>query len=162
MPVPIASIRELRLNQPPTDGYASARWITVVYTVNNSQWKVLHMTALTDDAYDLWVQTLTRLVSETSDRLVAQVTPADPDLMWIRQLWPAGAKVVDFNTAAGLCGGLGMIIPAEIAEKYNVRRRKLCQVTPLTDSNNHSIWPLSGNSSRRHRVGPSSPRSTTT
>jgi len=124
--VPISSIRELRLNQPPTDGYASARWITVVYTVNNCQWKVLHMTALTDDVYDLWVQTLTSLVSETSDRLVAQVTPADPDLMWIRQLWPAGAKVIDFNTAAGLCGGLGMIIPADIAERYNVSLPGLC------------------------------------
>ena len=78
------------------------------------------MTALTDDVYDMWVKTLTELVSETSDRLVAQVTPSDPDLMWIRQLWPAGARVIDFGTAAGLCGGLGMIIPANVAERYNV------------------------------------------
>ena len=120
--VPISSIRELRLNQPPTDGYPAARWITVVYTVNNTQWKVLHMTALTDDVYDLWTKTLTALVAETSDRLIAQVTPTDPDLMWIRQLWPAGAKVIDFNTAAGLCGGLGMIVPPQIAEKYTVGR----------------------------------------
>jgi len=60
--VPISSIRELRLNQPPTDGYPAARWITVVYTVNNTQWKVLHMTALTDDVYDLWTKTLTARV----------------------------------------------------------------------------------------------------
>ena len=80
------------------------------------------MTALTDDVYDLWTKTLTALVAETSDRLIAQVTPTDPDLMWIRQLWPAGAKVIDFNTAAGLCGGLGMIVPPHIAEKYAVSR----------------------------------------
>lgn len=119
--VPISAIRELRLNQPPTDSYASDRWITVVYTTG-SRWKVMHMTALTDDVYDMWVETLTALVSETSDRLVAQVTPADPDLMWIRQLWPAGANVIDFGTAAGLCGGLGLVVPAQVAEKYNVRR----------------------------------------
>ena len=78
------------------------------------------MTALTDDVYDLWVKTLTTLVSESSDKVVPQVTPADPDLMWIRQLWPAGAKWIDFGTAAGLCGGLGLIIPSEVAEKFNV------------------------------------------
>lgn len=117
--VPISSIRELRLNQPPTDSYLSQRWITVVYTLQ-TQYKVLHMTALTDDVYDLWVKTLTTLVSESSDKVVAQVTPADPDLMWIRQLWPAGAKWIDFGTAAGLCGGLGLIIPSEVAERFNV------------------------------------------
>lgn len=117
--VPISDIRELRLNQPPTDEYPSTRWITVVY-VRQSQWKVLHITALTDDTYQLWVDTLTKLVSETSDRLINQITPSDPDLMWIRQLWPAGAKVVDFGTAAALCGGMGLIIPSHVAEKYNV------------------------------------------
>ncbi len=86
------------------------------------------MTAMTDDVYDMWVSTLTALVSETSDRFVAQITPSDPDLMWIRQLWPAGAKFIDFGTAAGLCGGLGMIIPAHVAERYNVSSysRTLC------------------------------------
>ena len=117
--VPIEHVRELRLNQPPTDAYPSTRWITVIY-VRNAQWKALHMTALADDVYTLWVNTLTSLVSETSDRLVSQVTPSDPDMMWIRQLWPAGAKVVDFGTAAALCGGLGLVIPYEVAEKYSV------------------------------------------
>ena len=117
--VPISSIRELRLNQPPIDDFSSSRWITVVYT-RSHQWKVLHMTALTDDMYTLWVDTLTRLVSETSDRMVAQVTPSDPDMMWIRQLWPAGAKSIDFPTAQGLCGGLGLNISSELEAQYKV------------------------------------------
>jgi phosphatidylinositol phospholipase C delta len=79
------------------------------------------MIALTDDIYALWRDTLTRLVSETSDRLVSEVsTPADPDMMWIRQLWPNGAKVIDYGTASGLCGGIGLVIPPEVAVKYNV------------------------------------------
>lgn len=124
--MPISSIRELRLNQPPTDPYPARRWITVVYTLQ-TQYKVLHMTALTDDTYDVWVSTLTALVSESSDKVVAQVTPSDPDLMWIRQLWPTGAKLIDFGTAAGLCGGLGLIIPSEVAEKFNVRDMCKCR-----------------------------------
>ena len=119
--IPISQIRELRLNQPPANVYTSHRWITVVYAVSN-QWKVLHITALTDDVYDLWVKTLTALVSETSDRLVSQVTPTDPDLMWIRQLWPAGAKTIDFGTAAGLCGTLGLVIPQPAAAEFGVGR----------------------------------------
>ena len=78
------------------------------------------MTALTDEMYNLWVDTLTRLVSETSDRMVAQVTPSDPDMMWIRQLWPAGAKCIDFATAQGLCGGLGLNIPTDVETQYKV------------------------------------------
>jgi phosphatidylinositol phospholipase C delta len=79
------------------------------------------MIALTDDVYTLWTNTLTRLVAETSDRWVSQVPlPADPDMMWIRQLWPNGAKVIDYETAAGLCGGIGLIIPPEVAVKQNV------------------------------------------
>ncbi|ORX33745.1 PLC-like phosphodiesterase [Kockovaella imperatae] len=118
--VPISSIRELRLNQPPTGDFSSSRWITVVY-VRNQQWKVLHMSALTDDMYRLWVDTLTLLVSETSDRFVAQVTPSDPDMMWIRQLWPAGAKCIDFQTAQGLCGGLGLLISSDLEAEYRNR-----------------------------------------
>ena len=117
--MPIYQIRELRLGQPPTDAYNTSRWITIVH-VRSLQWKLLHMIALTDDVYEMWVDTLRKLVSETSDRLVAEVTPTDPDLMWIRQLWPAGAKTVDLMAAEGLCRKIGLIVPKDVAERNKV------------------------------------------
>ena len=110
--IPINQIRELRLGQPPTDNANASRWITVVY-VRSSQWKVLHMIALTDDVYTLWVDTLSKLVSETSDRMVGHGTPSDPDTAWIRQLWPAGAKNIDWGVAVGLCRSIGLAVPQE-------------------------------------------------
>jgi phosphatidylinositol phospholipase C delta len=120
--VPISAIREIRLRQPPTESedIHASRWLTIVY-VQTTQWRVLHLIALTDDVYTLWTDTLTRQVAETSDKFVSQVpAPADPDMMWIRQLWPHGAKSIDFATAAGLCGGIGLVIPPENAEKNTV------------------------------------------
>lgn len=113
--VPINQIRELRLGQPPTDNANASRWITVVY-VRASQWKVLHMIALTDDVYKLWVSTLSKLVSETSDRMVGHATPSssDPDTAWIRQLWPAGAKSIDWSVAVGLCRSIGLPVPQDM------------------------------------------------
>ena len=110
--IPINQIRELRLGQPPTDNANASRWITVVH-VRSSQWKVLHMIALTDDVYNLWVDTLGKLVSETSDRMVGHATPSDPDTAWIRQLWPAGAKNIDWSVAVGLCRSIGLAVPQE-------------------------------------------------
>jgi phosphatidylinositol phospholipase C delta len=115
--VPICQIRELRLGQPPTETYNSNRWITVVH-VRGSQWKVLHMIALTDDAYEMWVSTLRMLVSETADRLVSEIKPADPDLLWIRQLWPSGAKVIDMATAVGILRQVGLVIPDTLTLGY--------------------------------------------
>ncbi|WVR05835.1 hypothetical protein IAU60_002861 [Kwoniella sp. DSM 27419] len=115
--VSINEIRDLRLGQPPTDTYNSSRWITVVY-VRGQQWKVLHMVALTDDIYALWVQTLKALVSVTTDRHVSDVTPADPDLIWIRQLWPVNDKVIDTSKAERLCQQIGLKIPEAVASRY--------------------------------------------
>nr|XP_019049181.1 phosphatidylinositol phospholipase C, delta [Kwoniella bestiolae CBS 10118]OCF28111.1 phosphatidylinositol phospholipase C, delta [Kwoniella bestiolae CBS 10118] len=117
--VSINEVRDLRLGQPPSDTYNSSRWITIVY-VRGSQWKVLHMVALTDDIYDLWVQTLKSLVSVTLDRHVADVTPADPDLIWIRQLWPIGSKVIDRSKAEALCTQIGLQIPDTVAKTIDV------------------------------------------
>lgn len=69
------------------------------------------MIALTDDVYKLWVDTLSKLVSETSDRMVGHATPSDPDTAWIRQLWPAGAKSIDWGVAVGLCRSIGLAVP---------------------------------------------------
>lgn len=117
--VPINQIRELRLGQPPTDNVNASRWITIVY-VRSLQWKVLHMIALTDDVYKLWVNTLSKLVSETSDRMVGHGTPSDPDMAWIRQLWPAGAKSIDWSVAVGLCRSIGLPVPQD-SEGMQVR-----------------------------------------
>ncbi|OCF32784.1 phosphatidylinositol phospholipase C, delta [Kwoniella heveanensis CBS 569] len=116
--VSINEVRDLRLGQPPTDTYNSSRWITIVY-VRGQQWKVLHMVALTDEIYDLWVQTLKSLFSVSLDRHVSDVTPADPDLIWIRQLWPIGAKVIDREKAEGLCNQIGLNIPDSVAKRYD-------------------------------------------
>nr|XP_018267148.1 phosphatidylinositol phospholipase C, delta [Kwoniella dejecticola CBS 10117]OBR89306.1 phosphatidylinositol phospholipase C, delta [Kwoniella dejecticola CBS 10117] len=117
--VSINEVRDLRLGQPPSDTYNSSRWITIVY-VRGTQWKVLHMVALTDDIYDLWVKTLKSLVSITTDKHVSDVTPADPDLIWIRQLWPIGSKVIDREKAEALCTQIGLQIPDSLAKSYDV------------------------------------------
>ncbi|OCF55510.1 phosphatidylinositol phospholipase C, delta [Kwoniella mangroviensis CBS 10435] len=117
--VSINEVRDLRLGQPPSDTYNSSRWITIVY-VRGTQWKVLHMVALTDEIYNLWVQTLKSLVSVTLDRHVADVTPADPDLIWIRQLWPIGSKVIDRQKAEALCTQIGLQIPDPVAKTIDV------------------------------------------
>ena len=78
------------------------------------------MVALTDDVYEMWVETLQRLVAETSDRLITQVSPTDPDALWIKQLWPANAKSIDFATASVLCGKIGLVIPIDLAETKSV------------------------------------------
>ncbi|WWC86214.1 uncharacterized protein L201_001087 [Kwoniella dendrophila CBS 6074] len=116
--VSINQIRDLRLGQPPSDTYNSSRWITIVY-IRGTQWKVLHMVALTDDIYDLWVKTLKSLVSSMLDRQVADVAPGDPDLIWIRQLWPIGSKVIDREKAEALCTQIGLHIPDSVARSYN-------------------------------------------
>ncbi|WVQ85423.1 hypothetical protein IAT38_007588 [Cryptococcus sp. DSM 104549] len=116
--VPIGDIRDLRLGQPPTDTYNSTRWITVVY-VRAQQWKVLHMIALTDDVYNMWVAALKELVSVTLDRQVSDVTPADPDMIWIRQLWPMGTKSINRQKAAALCAQIGLQIPKEVDRMYD-------------------------------------------
>lgn len=108
--VAITSIRELRLGQPPSSLYASPRWITIVY-VRSGQWKVLHLIALTDDVYDAWVKTLRTVVAETSDRLIADLEPTDPDMVWIRQLWPNGSTTLDPDQARALCKQIGLEIP---------------------------------------------------
>lgn len=79
------------------------------------------MIALTDDTYDLWVKTLQILIAEISERLVAQVTPNDPDSKWIRQLWPVGTKTIDFATALGLCSQIGLVVPLEVAAESSAR-----------------------------------------
>lgn len=136
-PVPINQIRELRLGQPPTDNVNASRWITVVY-VRSSQWKVLHMIALTDDVYGLWVDTLSRLVSETSDRMVGHGTPSDPDTAWIKQLWPVGAKEIDWGVAVGLCRSIGLAVPQErdLAQVSN----RGCGVFTVPTTRVRSIW----------------------
>lgn len=121
-PVPINAIRELRLGQPPDNpgsGFSSRRWITIVW-VRGKEWKILHMIALTDDVYDHWVQTLRTLVSQTSDRAVGDVVPADPDLLWIRQLWPQGSGTIDLNAALGLCRSIGLDVPLSLQAEYQV------------------------------------------
>lgn len=74
------------------------------------------MIALTDQTYKLWAETLGQLVSVTSDRIVGQVTPSDPDSAWIRQLWPAGARSIDWTTAVGLCRSIGLAVPDKKGE----------------------------------------------
>ncbi|WWD17929.1 hypothetical protein CI109_102374 [Kwoniella shandongensis] len=116
--VTISEIRDLRLGQPPTETYNSSRWITVVY-VRATQWKVLHLIALTDEIYAMWVKALKELVSVTLDRHVTDVTPADPDMIWIKQLWPMGTKAIDREKAEGLCRQIGLEIPPAVAESYD-------------------------------------------
>ncbi|ODN84111.1 hypothetical protein L202_00124 [Cryptococcus amylolentus CBS 6039] len=113
--VPINDIRDLRLGQPPTDTYNSTRWITVVY-VREQQWKVLHMIALTDETYSLWVKALKELVSITLDRQVSDVTPSDPDMIWIRQLWPLGTRAINKAKAEALCAQIGLQINQKLGE----------------------------------------------
>ncbi|KAL7424581.1 hypothetical protein Q5752_000265 [Cryptotrichosporon argae] len=116
--VEIRQIREIRLGQSPTSAplpspsagasAGAARWVTLVYT-RGSAWKVVHLVALTDDVYELWARTLRALVRATADRLVADIPAADdPDLVFVRQLWPAGASTVDWPTARRLCEQLGL------------------------------------------------------
>ncbi|WRT64100.1 uncharacterized protein IL334_001029 [Kwoniella shivajii] len=113
----ISEVRDLRLGQPPSDTYNSSRWITIVY-VRGTQWKVLHMVALTDEIYGLWVQTLKSLVSISTDRHITDITPADPDLIWIRQLWPIGSKVIDSVQVEALCNQIGLQIPDIVKKSY--------------------------------------------
>ncbi|WVQ71248.1 hypothetical protein IAR50_000773 [Cryptococcus sp. DSM 104548] len=113
--VPISDIRDLRLGQPPTDTYNSTRWITVVY-VREQQWKVLHMIALTDETYSMWVKALKELVSITLDRQITDVTPSDPDMIWIRQLWPLGTRAINKAKAEALCAQIGLHINQKLGE----------------------------------------------
>ena len=99
---------------------------------------MLHMIALEEEIFRLWVNTLQRLVSETSDRLVAQVTPTDPDLLWIRQLWPAGVRTIDMTKAVSLCNQIGLTVPDRLREtrvsipaSYHLREPSLTLQTPL-------------------------------
>lgn len=118
--VPVNQIRELRLGQPPNDAaLTSSRWITIVY-VRGKEWKILHMISLTDDVHDHWIDTLRTLVAETSDRAVAEIKPSDPDLIWIRQLWPGGSSTIDMGTAVGLCRSIGLAVPKALQEGYKV------------------------------------------
>lgn len=120
--VDITSIRELRLGQSPTDTYDSKRWLTIVY-VRGSVWKVMHLIAHTDDVYELWVSALQGLVSQSSDKVVSGAAhgPAtDPDLLFIRQLWPAGQKTLNEAAAKGLCGKLGLDLTPEALKRYQV------------------------------------------
>lgn len=131
--VDITSIRELRLGQSPTDTYDSKRWLTIVY-VRGSVWKVMHLIAHTDDVYDLWVSALQGLVSQSSDKVVSGAAhgPAtDPDLLFIRQLWPAGQKTLNEAAAKGLCGKLGLDLTPEALKRY--------QVSPTSSS---LLWVL--------------------
>jgi len=82
------------------------------------------MVALTDDSYDLWIDSLKSLVSATSDRRVSDITPTDPDMLWIRQLWPVGAQVIEPTKADAMCRQIGLVIPSEILAKYRVCERK--------------------------------------
>ncbi|KLT38471.1 PLC-like phosphodiesterase [Cutaneotrichosporon oleaginosum] len=116
--VEIRNIRELRLGVSPTDQYDGARWITIVY-VRDKQWKVVHFIAHTDDIYALWSDTLNDLVSAASDRVVSGMQhgpAADPDLLFIKQLWPTGATKIDARTATSLCHSLGLSVgPTHLA-----------------------------------------------
>ncbi|BEJ17859.1 hypothetical protein CspHIS471_0701270 [Cutaneotrichosporon sp. HIS471] len=116
--VEIRNIRELRLGVSPTDQYDGARWITIVH-VRDKQWKVVRFIAHTDDIYALWSDTLNDLVSAASDRVVSgmQHGPAtDPDLLFIKQLWPTGVSKIDARTATSLCHSLGLNVgPTHLA-----------------------------------------------
>lgn len=92
--------------------------------VRDKQWKVVHFVARTDDVYQLWVRALHELVSKNSDKVVSGTegsTVSDPELRFIRQLWPVGATSIDKTAAAGLCSQLGLVVPAPIAARYEVR-----------------------------------------
>jgi hypothetical protein len=83
------------------------------------------MIALTDESYKLWADTLGALVSVTSDRVVGQAMPSDPDSAWIRQLWPAGAKCIDWATAEKLLRLIGLPVPEGRAQTVSVDRCRL-------------------------------------
>lgn len=128
----ITSIRELRLGQAPTEAYDGARWITIVY-VRDKQWKVVHFIARTDDVYALWVRALQNLVSASSDKVVSGTQVAsdsDPELRFIRQVWPAGTKAIDKATTASICAQLGLVVPPPIVAKYEVRVTRRLRCTP--------------------------------
>lgn len=83
----------------------------------------MHLIAHTDDVYDLWVSALQGLVSQTSDKVVSGAAhgPAtDPDLLFIRQLWPAGQKTLNEAAAKGLCGKLGLDLTPQAVKRYQV------------------------------------------
>jgi hypothetical protein len=86
---------------------------------------VVHFVARTDDVYALWVKALHELVSESSDRVVsgAQGPASDPELRFIRQLWPSGVSTIDKAAAAGLCAQLGLVVPPPILAVYEVSIR---------------------------------------
>lgn len=91
--------------------------------MRDKQWKVVHFIAHTEDIYALWSDTLNDLVSATSDRVVSgtQHGPAtDPDLLFIRQLWPVGCAKVERSTATSLCHQLGLAVGPRHLEKYQV------------------------------------------
>ena len=142
----ITSIRELRLGQSPTDTYAydSARWITIVY-VRDKQWKVVHFIARTDDVYNLWVKALHELVSESSDKVVSGAeghSGSDPELRFIRQLWPAGVTAIDKTAAAGLCAQLGLNVPPPIAAKYEVSASRCLTAIDDCGRSTRPVWGM--------------------
>ncbi|KAE8540073.1 hypothetical protein D1P53_004011 [Cryptococcus gattii VGV] len=74
------------------------------------------MVALTDEIYFLWIKTLKELVSITLDRQVTDITPSDPDMLWIRQLWPLGTKAINREKAEALCAQIGLQIKADVGD----------------------------------------------
>lgn len=88
--------------------------------MRDKQWKVVHFIARTDDVYALWVKTLHSLVAENSDRVVSGAIPpaSDPELRFIRQLWPVGVTTISEEKAAGIWTHLGLVVPPPILHKY--------------------------------------------
>lgn len=78
------------------------------------------MIALTDEIYFLWIKTLKQLVSITLDRQVTDITPSDPDMLWIRQLWPLGTKTINREKAEALCAQIGLQIKADVGDLKEV------------------------------------------
>jgi hypothetical protein len=142
----VCQIREIRLGAALPDYIANrsistadaARWISIVYVQPPSQWKVLHMVALSDESYELWVSTLRTLLNEI--KIIAGAAPAtgsslmtvtgdkaardgqDRAIHWARRFWTSGGpaaadsamctrvttKQLGFDAVLNLCKKAGI------------------------------------------------------
>src|SRR5260370_21217703 len=132
--VPIEHIKEIRTG-PETSYYREqfrlaanyeSRWISLVY-VRDSKYKILHMVALTDDAFRMWDTTLRKLFSLRQE-LMSGLGKANQEVrqrVWEKFYWKGSDKSadtkLDFNEIERMCRRLNISTPqSELLNSFMV------------------------------------------
>lgn len=112
--VPLYAIRDVRFGSNAqsyrqslqiSDAHES-RWISIIYQTPRA-YKAIHVIALSDASFELWVCTLERILAHWQALSSGRITAASAQSEWLEASW-RGRQTLDFTALTRLCQRMGL------------------------------------------------------